>query len=710
MPFVVCVLIACGAFWLAGGLALQRVRGARPGQLPFTSMLFGQMIVWVVAVLVLPLGAGIDAWLGRSPAIGVWLWGGLAVALALAGRGVEWTSSSAGRVFAAVGIAALVKVALVYSAQSHIGALGLDTHQHIYWVRQLLEAHHVALNERDTPVLALYPRGFHLLTALWSAAGIAGPVGSWVKLMPFLQAWLPCLAFAELVNLAARRQARTGLLAAGLALALVVYAFAISRMAFPEYDLNGTPRFASGAALLFPWLVLVAGRVLDNTMLRTLAIACLPAVALLLLSMNAILLVQFAVFLLPLLGITGWLTRQDADIPRERIAAWAVASCGIAALVCLQDPWIVAQWAPRFAPGYLDLFGVITPDEATNLGLLAKDELVSESAGSALHQTWSDFAWLFFASLAGALRDFLSSGWRFPFSQDLFSDAGRIALRIVILAGAGAGLVALRHERTTLRTLFFALVIGSCAGGFAQLALFHFAEGLAVGRGYEYVLLRDYCEVAAKHVGLPVQGMILLAALGLAMTGWRMPTRIASNAPTWIVAALATSLPFALYGTSESVDPARGFWAPLHHRDLANLRSIETHIGPDEGVLVPAAAWGIGEERWIIPQGATASVLPFSTRRLVFNARLGPSVVFNWRDVVQFCQGSDAQRAAFLARHDVRWFLLKDPAVGSDALHQRFRMCKLRLAQLGVITPPAHVEGNLALYRIDPARMRDATD
>ncbi|MCP5042246.1 MAG: hypothetical protein GY944_14565 [bacterium] len=699
MPFVLSVLIACGVFLMVGSLVLRQA----PGRLPFTSIVMGQMIVWAAAVVVLPLGAGVDRLIGVSPPIGVWLWGGLAVAVALRWRTITRAGSNADLVLAGVGLAAIVKVALVYSAQSHLGALGLDTHQHIYWTRQLLDAHHVPLVERDTQVLALYPRGFHLLTALWSSAAIAGPVGSWVKLMPFLQAWLPCVALAELVCVGVRRRS----LAPLLALALVVYAFAISRMAFPEHDLSGTPRFASGAVFFFPVIALCAGQILERRALRSLAVACLPAVALLLLSLNAILLVQFVVFALPLMAVLAWSGKSGDGLP----AAVAIAaSLAIAAGVCLQDPWIVAQWAPRFAPGYLDLFGVITPDQAASLGLLSKDELVSQDATAVLYRSIADFARLFFASLAMGMRDFLTAGWRFPFSHDLFSDTGRIALRIVMLGCLGAAFSAAGRKRTPQRTLFFALTIGACAGGFAQLALFHFADGLAIGRGYEFVLLRNYCEVAATHVGLPLQGMILVTGIAWAATSTRGCAARPSLAQTTGVTAVIAALPFVLHGATQSVDPARGFWTPVGSGDIAALRTLESHIEPEQGVLVPAAAWEIGEERWIIPQGPTASVLPFADRRMVFNGRLGPSVFYNWRDVARFCRGSDAERADFLARHNVRWFLLKDDDVASDALHRRFRMCKLPLAKLGVVTPPAYVAGDLALYRIDPARLRGVDD
>jgi hypothetical protein len=59
--------------------------------------------------------------------------------------------------------------------------------------------------------------------------------------MPFLQAFLPCMVFAELVRILVIRsrawRGRGRMLTALLTSALLVYAFALSRMIYPEYDL-----------------------------------------------------------------------------------------------------------------------------------------------------------------------------------------------------------------------------------------------------------------------------------------------------------------------------------------------------------------------------------------------------------------------------------------------------------------------------------------
>ncbi len=731
MPFAFSVALAGGLHLLLGSLLLRRFHPRPLSGLPFTSIYCAQMLLWFASYLILPLNAGLDQLVGRSLPIGALVWGGTSIALAIGLRRRSSASSSgvvpadfdrAGFVLAAGGAAALLKVALVYSSSSHLGALGLDTHQHIYWTQQILDANHLPLVERGTSILALYPRAFHVLTALWSAAGLAGPIGPWVKLMPFLQAFLPCIVFAELVRVQATRNCdRRGhghFLAALLICALLLYGFGLSHMVYPEYDLNGTPRFASGAALMFPYLLFVAGGVLQSSSLRRLAWLVLPAVALLLLALNAVLVVQLAIFVIPLLLISRGLSRSIEPLPRTPIPLLAMLIALLLPLaIAAGDPWIVALWSAKLGdPGqwFLDLFGLVTPDQAASLGLLSKDELVAEKPGLVLYASVGDFLRLAATSVANGARSWMTTGWRFPFSDDLFTDPGRIIVRLAMLASVVFAIHGMRSrsgaeepgQHHSAMRLWCTIVLGASLGGFAQIVMFQLAEGLAVGRGYEFVLLRDYSEVAARHVGLVAQGMILLAGIGWAVAAF--PRREALEKiftrPGMLpgMAALAGILPFLLYGLAGSVDPTRSFWSPVSSQDLEHLRAIESHIGEAERVIVPSNTWRIGEENWIIPQGPTASVLPFTRKQVLFNSRLGVGVRFSWRDLATFCRGTNQQRAEFLRRNDVSWFLLKGDDSASESGYRKFRMCKLPLAAMGVIHPPAHRYGDLSLYRIDP--------
>jgi len=381
---------------------------------------------------------------------------------------------------------------------------------------------------------------------------------------------------------------------------------------------------------------------------------------------------------------------------------WLVASFAVAGLVALQDPWIAAQWSPHVAPGYLEWFGVITPERAAQLGMLSQDELVQEGAAATLYASPLDIAGLFASSLWDGLRDVFTAGWAFPFRQVLTSEAGRVAVRVVLLAAIATALLRRRAgERADVFSIL-PLSLAVLVGAWGQQAFHHFAEGLSEGRDYSFVLLRDYSHTAPGHVALPMVAILLVAGLH-SLSGWkRDPAPLERNGVVAALALAIAALPVWLHGTTQTVDPQHGFWAPVDAGDLEDLRTIEDHVGRGEGVLVPAAAWGIGEERWIIPQGATAGLLPFSNLRLVFNARLGSSVFYNWRDVAAFCAGGDDDRRRFLEGQDVRWLLLKDPRAGGDEFHRRFRMCELSLERLGVVLPPVAIAGEVALYRIAP--------
>ena len=119
-------------------------------------------------------------------------------------------------------------------------------------------------------------------------------------------------------------------------------------------------------------------------------------------------------------------------------------------------------------------------------------------------------------------------------------------------------------------------------------------------------------------------------------------------------------------------------------------------------MLVPAESWAIGEERWIIPHGGTAGVLPFARKRLVFNARLGYGVRYGWRDLQGFCQADRAERRDFLRRNDVQWVFVKGRDSSSREFYDRFRLCGASLEGLGAAHPPSAHFGDQSLYRIQP--------
>jgi hypothetical protein len=774
-PFAVAVILAAGLFWIYGSAILRRLVREDTPTLPILAIYAGQMALWLAAYLILPLNALLFATLGFELSISTLLWSG---ALILAGLRIrrqlsdstptgDLDSRASGvnptSVISAIGAgAAVLWVAQLYG--DHLGALGLDTHQHIYWTNQILDAGHLPLVERGTSILALYPRAFHVLVALWSAPGPWDFVGPWVKLMPFFQTLLTCRVFAELC--ATRIERRDGVgrrdgverpdgnesgdvdekrdsdkdcdpvssrerIAQGrfaafvLVTTLLVYGFAIGPMVFPEYDLNGTPRLASSAALFFPYLALVAGLLLERTLLIQMAWFSLPTIALLLLALNAVLVVQLLIFTIPLMVLTRYFVGRDSPratrVPFDSPATAALITLIPALAIALGDPWIVALWseASGFAgTAFLELFGVVTPNQAADLGIISRDELVANAIETPRVAGVRGIIGLFASSLLEAVNVFvLGLGWRFPFLSDPYGDAERIVLRGLMTGSVLAAVVLARHRMPANAKgydavpgqVWVAITGAAMIGGFVQIAAWKFAEGLATGRGYAFVLLRDYLEVAPRQVGLAAQCLWLLA--GFAWLIPKIPIRgvfleLLPRAGVTLGLGLAVaSIPLLVGDRLGGFDPDRSFWSLIDHTDLADLREIETQISEWEGVLVPTSAWEIGDEKWIIPQGATASVLPFATRRYYFNSRLGPGVKFNWRDLAHFCSSGSGHRAQFLESNDIRWLLVSDPNSASQSFYRGFRICDLQLAELGAVHPPAHRAGELSLYRLEPSAL-----
>jgi hypothetical protein len=148
-----------------------------------------------------------------------------------------------------------------------------------------------------------------------------------------------------------------------------------------------------------------------------------------------------------------------------------------------------------------------------------------------------------------------------------------------------------------------------------------------------------------------------------------------------------------------------GFWSPIHLTDLRALREVERAVPPEDAVLVPAQHWNVAEwEHWVIPVGPTTALLPYGERRYLFDVYLGASYPLSWRDLEdRLCSRDPAVRQAFLAKHRVRWLLVRDTRDAETALREQ-KMCDAPLSALGVQLPPVRSERGLRLFRLEIAR------
>lgn len=724
------VAIACLAFFLLGRWVLVRT-GAdvdRVGApLVFSSILTGQMAAWSASYGVLPINAAIARATGFALPISVILWA-FVIALLVHDR-ARATSASNPMARAALGIvavggaAALLKASVVYSA--HLGALGLDTHQHLYWVNQILDAGYVPLASRHTEVLAAYPRAFHLLVALWSSAGFGAHAGPIVKLMPFAQTLLPLLAFVELMvarrllesnGKEANQRGGAMVTAVGLIVLLLVLAFALSHMIYPEYDLNSTPRYASSGALVFPYLVLVFARVFGLASGERLALLTVPVIASIVCALNVVLVGQMLAFLLPLVWLSLLATRADAAMPSRPLSKPVIAAAFvIPVFIALGDPFLVTWWTRLAGPlgdGFLASMGVVSQETMTLYGVASEMDFTQQAKLQPAVAGLVEIAGLAGRSVVDGASSWASvSGASFPFQNDLFSDVGRSVTQLSCLLLAATGVMAARRTSRELqcwfeRRIWIALVAATAIAGLAGIMGWRFVSGLAEGRSYAFTLLRDYTAASAANVSLIALGLLLLASgavllAALPFDRWLARRNLGRGAIVTL-ALLVAALPFALYPVHDEADDANFFWTSIDEQDLEDLRIIEAAIDPWDVVLVPAAPWRIGDERWIVPQGPTASVLPYARRRLIFNASLGFGASLNWKDLAAFCNASESGRRSFLKSHGVRFVMIKGEHTGAAGFPGRYRICGASLASLGASHPPTVIAGDLALYEVGP--------
>ena len=232
---------------------------------------------------------------------------------------------------------------------------------------------------------------------------------------------------------------------------------------------------------------------------------------------------------------------------------------------------------------------------------------------------------------------------------------------------------------------------------------------------HEAHILAEYLGFAGSHVGLgllwlPFAAASTTVAGALVMLRWTPKRDAAAVLHPRFRSPLAAgglalwmALPLLARLNLHLPDKHRGFWSPIRWRDLQALRQVEATIPPEDGVLVPAEHWNIGNlEHWVIPVGDTTALLPYGERRYLFDVYLGASYPLSWRDLeVRLCSSDRGVRAGFLARQRARWLLVRDPGARDDAdAARRQRMCGEPLTSLGAELPAARAEGGIYLFRL----------
>ena len=710
---------------------------------PWTAVYLGQYVLLAAAAPILAMNGLIARATGRAIPIVV-LIVGATLALVLARRR-ELRPPARLDLLALLGLGSVALVVSIYSG--HLSALGLDLHEHVAWTRQILDSGHVPLDEPGTGILADYPRTFHLLSALWNAAGLAPPAGPTVKAMPFLQNALPALALAEQM-VDAQAQERSGTRhrwEIALGLAFYVYAFLVVPMVYPVPDLLGTPRFSSGGLLLLPVVLIAIGRAQNAPGAAILSVATAPLIAAWSLTWNPIIVVLLGVATVPVAAAV-WLALRppgSKDAPARRALLVFGASAVLGVLVLVQDPWVVGRAAQRVpvCSRIVHRSGLMTFDEAVALGRATPRDksvrnapaspscrdagcvlrLAVKAAGDALRRPWialragiADLHGLVSSPSMAALRDAFKGA--LPFGVALIADyAGLPFVACLAAAVLVCSWLELRRRRGAAvptglaRGLLVATLLGTTGAGIGL----DFAAGLAGGlndQRHESVILAGYLAGSGLPVSLALLWLPFAAAAlvlaerqpgqALPETGQRRPALAVGGLLLWLALPL-----FARLNLHRPLQH-RGFRTPIGLEDLRALRQVEEAIPPEDGVIIPAEHANIANwEHWVLPLGSTAALLPYGERRYLFNVYIGASYPLSWRDLDEgLCSSDPAARARFLERTRIRWALVNDPgAADAAAALERPRTCSghdVPLSALGAELPAVRQSRGIFLFRV----------
>jgi hypothetical protein len=747
LAYVASFGLAGFAFWLWGRALARRLLGDVPLG-PFTAVYLGELAALAVAsVATAAIGLGASA-LGRSLPLVVPVSAGTLLLLRgeLAARARRGTGANpALDLLTPFGAGCIAVVVAIYAR--HLSPMGLDTHEHIAWVEQILRRGHVPLAEPGTRLLGDYPRTFHLLTALWAAAGLAPPSGPFVKAMPFLQTALPLLALGELLVAAwARRAGEAARPAAQVAVAAAFFLFVFTLVpaVYPWFDLSGTPRISSNALLLLPVVLVLLAAVERSPGAAALAVAAWPLLGAWALTWNPIVAVLLLAVGFPGLALFWAALRPPLGAAGLRQAArWLVVASALAMVVAAQDPWAVSEVAsrcPRCATALRRMTDLVPFDEAVRAGLATAREKSVRNAPA--QPPCADLACAGRLA-AGAVREALElplravrAGWddaralaarpdtrttqrafrgALPLQPNALADHAALPYLVLVWGGAAVALAgALRGRRrqapapdgspSTGRLLAVSLATVLAAGVLLQVA-----AGLAGAfddHTHERVILDGYLHAAGHHVSLALLGVpFLFAFAALAEPLVRRTARAAPLPRALRAGALAAwiALPLAARLNLEQPWGHHGFGSHVELPDVLALRRLERLVPPEDGVLVPAEHVNVARwEHWVLPVGPTAALLPYGERRYLFDVYLGASYPLSWRDLEdRFCSPEPARRRAFLARERARWLLVRDQAGHPpEVVLAGAGPCGAPLAALGAELPPVAVERGIHLFRL----------
>jgi len=587
----------------------------------------------------------------------------------------------------------IFKIAAYYSLT--VGALGLDTHQHIYYANDLYDAAYLKITARDTDLLGNYSKGLHALVALWATPGFGLYLGPVVKVMPALQTLLITFAFVEVAyQWLLERNLGTSLSWVWLVFVLAVSCYATfsgSRLIYPIDDLNSTGRISSAVVMLLPAIVGFAASLGLSRRVVAFNWMLLPLCGALAVKINPSLAVSYIGF-----ASIAWAFSAFNGLKGNVGYALVGLILGVASgsILIATDPYYLglAVGEQPVLRDVLSWFGVNSLGQAAPLAGL-QGEMLQRFLYAIIHDV---------PTIGGQkLMDAV-----YPSSGLLLNPGGAALIRNVALCVFFAWILLLcvksnqNNRLLAHRRSLMTFVIGLFVGCLANVLLAKIAADTLGTNTRETSLLASYTLSYEPLLSMLLMQIVcvLIITIAIDFASILLDDRV----PEWKFAlskwsftsfcvVLAFSAVMLERVTTNYLPDANmmGWWNPIRGKDVREFRRIEKTI-PDDGlILAEAVPAKLNEvEGWVLPIGPGAAYLPFAEKKYVFNVKLGAGYRFGYNDILNnFCGGSATAARKFLRENDIKYlFSPKSAALGKDLFLNK-TYCNVSYRDLGVEYP-----------------------
>lgn len=713
LPIVTCLWFSLSLIVVAvAGSAAQRMLApsvsnqARPPAGIFQRLWLGQYVLFGLVLAITPVISLLHGLTGVTVSLRVSL--PLLVALLTFYRGgmkpLPWRAYVPELPTYSFPLAVLVGLALFRAISfhdAHAGALGHDPLQHIYWAQHISDYGFLPVTARNTDYIDAYPKYFHLLSAVWGAAGQAFTVGPFVKLMPFVQNALSCGFACELfcASRVQEKDDRTTLLSSFMGLLLCWHLTAgDGQSIYPSPDLAGTPRFAA-AWLLFALPLLIMAHRIGTLDAGRILWAAPWVLASLTVGTNPVLFLVFATYSVPFSLLLWILTKNSFETARPSF--WRASLLGVlgAGVGFLLNPFLLE------IAGRVESVGAVLAKVGVRLqgaglpvpaGPLPSRVCPNDPLGcletvdyAVFRQGLTGLTDAFFTGRSPAIGPLNHSG--------VYIAAWCVPLVITaLLSLRSAPLQILAARSRIVPALIFAALLP---------ALLHPILAAVLNRislaSHLWWLLWSYFVPLHQFVA---PCLVFL----LAVVAWLVTPTV--RVRPWLTASVRVlCVVAALFGLSLYRLPALAkshYFTGTFKIDWPRLRAIShlnAFVPRNETVLIPARHRFMSKrEHVLFSDNPTGVVVPHLTTRLLFGVNLGSGAEYGWPDLTErFCASEEARRA-LLREAGVRWVLVRARPGNPNVLKQKLWECDVTLTTLKAEYPPAWSEEDLALYRVNP--------